>query len=202
MKKDGERVVAETTTTSAKALALGVTYDPSFDFPIPLGGINYLDFDFLGKDSQLAVIFGGVLALVNVQHPKLIGDRIDASLDLFAIAVARQRPHVRRRRRAARRAPRDAAVLDRAQRRLADDAVPAAVGELPVPLRPFQHATSSPRPRFVVPVSTATNGVGLIWDWKRARLLVRRRAPPAFGAMSWQPWGNPGDVRPGRTRTI
>ncbi|MCC6988827.1 MAG: hypothetical protein IT181_07500, partial [Acidobacteria bacterium] len=87
VKKDGAREVAETTTTSAKALALGVTYDPSFDFPIPLGGINYLDFEFLGKDRQLAVIFGGVVALVNVQHPKLIGDRIDASLDLFAIAV-------------------------------------------------------------------------------------------------------------------
>jgi hypothetical protein len=64
-KKDGVRQVVDSETTKAKALALGVTYDPSFDFPLPLGGINYLDFNFLGKDNQLAVVFGGVLALVD-----------------------------------------------------------------------------------------------------------------------------------------
>ena len=64
-----------------------MTFDPSYDYPLPIVGINYLDFEFLGKDAQLALLFGGVLALANVQTPKIIGDKVDVSVDLFAIAV-------------------------------------------------------------------------------------------------------------------
>jgi hypothetical protein len=87
VKKGDRRVVEERPTTSAKALAFGATFDPSFDYPLPIVGINYLDFHFLNKDTQLALLFAGVLALGNVQHPKAIGDKIDASVDFFAIAV-------------------------------------------------------------------------------------------------------------------
>ena len=73
-------------TTRAKALALGVTIDPSFDFPLPIVGINYLDFEFGRPDTQLALLFGGVLAAGNIQRPKAIAtDR--RSVDFFAIAV-------------------------------------------------------------------------------------------------------------------
>ena len=194
VKKDGERVVADTTTTSAKALALGITYDPSFDFPIPLGGINYLDFDFLGKDSQLAVIFGGVLALVNVQHPKLIGDRIDASLDLFAIAVRGN----------------DRTYGDGGERpgeRLVS--LPFSTGlNVGWQMTQFQRLSANYQFRFdhfskdeltaatfVAPVSTATNGVGLIWDWKRRGYSLVAGAT-GFRRMSWQPWGHPGEFDP------
>ena len=34
------------------------------------------------------MLFGGVLALANLQRPKAIGDKVDLSVDLFAIAVA------------------------------------------------------------------------------------------------------------------
>ncbi|MEP7116124.1 MAG: sigma-E factor regulatory protein RseB domain-containing protein [Acidobacteriota bacterium] len=194
VKKDGERVVSDTTTTKAKALALGVTYDPSFDFPIPLGGINYLDFDFLGKDSQLAVIFGGVVALVNVQHPKLIGERIDASLDLFAIAVRGN----------------DRTYGDGGEQpgeRLVS--LPFSTGlNVGWQMTQFQRVSANYQfrydhfsrdqltaPAFVAPVSTATNGVGLIWDWKRAGFSWVVGAT-GFRRLSWQPWGNPGDYDP------
>src|SRR6185295_6329769 len=88
VKKGEQRVIEENPTTTAKALALGVTFDPSYDYPLPIVGINYLDFEFLGKDSQLAVLFGGVLALANLQRPKAIGDKVDLSVDLFSIAVS------------------------------------------------------------------------------------------------------------------
>jgi hypothetical protein len=29
---------------------------------LPLGGINYLNFNFLGTDNQLAMVFAGILA--------------------------------------------------------------------------------------------------------------------------------------------
>src|SRR4029077_11251180 len=87
VKRDGERVVQENMTRSATALALGVTYDPSYDYPLPIAGINYLDFNFLGKDNQLAVLFAGILALANVQRPHLLGEHVSGSVDLFAIAI-------------------------------------------------------------------------------------------------------------------
>ena len=53
--KQGEaRVISDRPTQSAKAMAMGVTIDPSYAFPLPIFGINYLDFDFGGPDSQLA----------------------------------------------------------------------------------------------------------------------------------------------------
>ena len=54
----------------------------------PILGINYLNFEFLGRqDTQLAVLFAGVLAAGNIQRPKLGGTPFDASVDFFAIAV-------------------------------------------------------------------------------------------------------------------
>src|SRR5690606_5472575 len=73
--KDGDtRVVSTRSTTRAKAQAIGVTIDPSYDFPLPMLGINYLNFEFMGrKDTQLAVLFAGVLAAGNLQRPQIIG---------------------------------------------------------------------------------------------------------------------------------
>ena len=86
--KDGDtRVVSDRSTKSARAMAMGVTLDPSYAFPLPIFGINYLDFEFRGPDSQLAILFAGVLAAGNVQRPKLGGTPLDASVDFFAIAV-------------------------------------------------------------------------------------------------------------------
>ena len=87
VKENGERVVSDRPTMHAKAMAMGVTIDPSFGFPLPIFGINYLDFDFGGPDSQLAMLFGGVLAAINVQKPKVGNTPFDASLDFFGIAV-------------------------------------------------------------------------------------------------------------------
>ena len=69
-------------------MAMGVLVDPSFAFPLPIFGINYLDFEFRGRpDTQFALLFGGVLAAGNLQRPKLGGTPLDASLDFFAIAA-------------------------------------------------------------------------------------------------------------------
>ena len=66
---------------------MGVTIDPSYAFPLPIFGINYLDFDFGGPDSQFALLFAGVLAAGNIQRPKLGSTPFDASVDFFGIAV-------------------------------------------------------------------------------------------------------------------
>ena len=57
-------------------------------FPLPIVGINYLNFSLGGsQNTQLALLFGGVLAAGNIQRPKLGSTMLDASLDFFAIAV-------------------------------------------------------------------------------------------------------------------
>lgn len=194
-KKDGVRQVVDSETTKAKALALGVTYDPSFDFPLPLGGINYLDFNFLGKDNQLAVVFGGVLALVNVQRPNLIGRRVGASLDLFAIAV----PGNDRTYGATAETPGERVVT-----------IPFNTGlNVYWQMTEFQRITASYQFRydhfgrdaltddtFTVPVSGVTNGAGLAWDWKRAGYSLVAGAT-AYRRARWAPWGAVDDYRPG-----
>jgi hypothetical protein len=50
VKKGETRVVSDQTTTSSTAFALGVDVDPSFDFPLPIGGLDILDFNFLNRD--------------------------------------------------------------------------------------------------------------------------------------------------------
>ena len=87
VKKGEERAVSDRPSSSVKAMAMGVTFDPSYGFPLPIFGINYLDFEFGSPDTQLAVLFGGVLVAGNIQRPKLGSTPLDASVDFFAIAV-------------------------------------------------------------------------------------------------------------------
>ena len=66
--KQGEaRVVSNDLTTSTKAFALGAQVDPSFDYPLPIGGIDILDFNFLNRNLQFALLFAGVFGAR--QHP-------------------------------------------------------------------------------------------------------------------------------------
>ncbi len=81
------RVVSDTVKTSARALALGTTVDPSYDYPLPLVGIDYVNFNLLNKGLQLGFIFSGVLAAGNLQKAKIRGSKFDASLDFYGIAV-------------------------------------------------------------------------------------------------------------------
>src|SRR4029079_10999543 len=86
--KEGEtRVVSEHATNHAKAMAMGVTLDPSYAFPLPIFGIDYLNFQFGSPNTQLAVLFGGVLAAGNIQRSKIGDTKLDASVDFFAIAA-------------------------------------------------------------------------------------------------------------------
>ena len=166
-----------------------MTIDPSYDFPLPIVGINYLDFEFLGKKQQLALLFGGVLALANVQHPKILGPKVDASLDLFAIAVPVNDQvydtggEVRGER------LRDHPVLDRRQPGLAVHRLPEAHRQLPVPLRPLLRGRARPRRASRSPTSTVTNGFGLAYEYKRKGYSLGGNAF-AYRRGSWRVLGH------------
>ncbi len=86
--EDGEgRVVKEGFDTDKWFVVGGLFWDDSLDYPLPLGGVNYLDLDFQDRGGQLNVFFAGALLAVNVAEPRLFGSRFDAGVDLFGIAL-------------------------------------------------------------------------------------------------------------------
>ena len=191
VKQGDTRVVSDKATTSAKAMAFGTTIDPSFAFPLPILGINYLDFEFGSPDSQLALLFGGVLVLGNIQRPKLIGP-IDGSVDFFAIA-----------------APGSDRVYDAGGPRDAERVLTwplSAGGNLGWQYSSYQKVLGTYQFQFngflkdrttaedfVVPRSTVTHGVGLGWEYRRAGYSFVTNGT-YYARQNWDAWGPAGAV--------
>ncbi len=188
--KDGDgRVVSDLATTKAKALALGLTIDPGFEYPLPIGGINYLNFKFLGRpDTQVAVLFAGVLAAGNIQRPRAIANRIDASVDFFAIAPPST----------------DRVFVPGGER--ADQSLltwPLSTG-LNLGWQGTTHQrisgqylfrfdgyvrNSTTAADYVTPTSAVTNGVGLLYEYRRGGYSMTANAT-WWQRSAWRPWGD------------
>ncbi|HEX5107194.1 MAG TPA: hypothetical protein VFV95_02050 [Vicinamibacterales bacterium] len=189
VKRDGERVVSEHPTASVRALAVGLVADPSYAFPLPIFGINYIDFSFGNSDTQLAMLFAGVLAAGNVQRPQFGSKRLDASLDFFAIA-----------------APSSERVYEAAGERESERLLtwPLTTGlNLGWRVTPFQTMKlqyqlrfdgyvrdTTTSEEFVVPSSTVTNGIGGSWEYNRGGYSVVLNGT-WFNRAGWKPWGEP-----------
>jgi len=76
--EDGGRQVETERDTSRLFLLGGVFWDESVDFPIPLAGVNYLDFDFNHRGNQLNVFFAGAYLNASISDPRLFGSRWNA----------------------------------------------------------------------------------------------------------------------------
>jgi hypothetical protein len=196
--KQGEtRVISDRATQSARAMAMGVTLDPSYAFPLPIFGINYLDFDFGGPNSQLALLFAGVLAAGNVQRPKLGSTPFDASVDFFGIAVpSSDRIY--------------GASLEHEGERVLT--WPLSTGlNVGWQYTPFQKLTAQYQFRFdgfvrdtttsedfTVPSSTVTNGLGAAWEYRRGGYSLLLNGT-RFRRATWSEWGaaSPGETLAG-----
>ncbi|HYR27387.1 MAG TPA: hypothetical protein VEU30_02920, partial [Thermoanaerobaculia bacterium] len=85
---DGERVVKEGFDTAQLFMVGGIHHDAGLDFPVvPLGGIDYFNFDLFGKGIQTNVFFAGVVVAANATHPSVGGTRTNVGVDFFGIAV-------------------------------------------------------------------------------------------------------------------
>ncbi len=87
VKENGKRVVKEGETKSALLGVGGVFYDRSLDYPIPLAGFNYFNFDFKDSGTQINLFFAGVLATLNVTDADFLGSNFELGADAFAIAI-------------------------------------------------------------------------------------------------------------------
>ena len=182
----GERVVSDDLRTSSKAMAIGTTIDPSFAFPLPILGINYLNFDVKGSGNQFALLFGGVFIAGNLQNPKLGKTPFDMSIDFFGIAV----PGTESRFDAVGERMTSACSrfrVDRRQSRLSVHAVSEDLGRLRVAVQRVFPAPDTAED-FVVPAQHA--------DARRERRLriqpprlPRGRRMAIFRRQTWTAWG-------------
>jgi hypothetical protein len=188
VKQGEERVVSENPTSRVKAMAMGVYLDPSYAFPLPIFGINYLNFGLGSSDeTQLALLFGGVLVAGNVQRPKLGSTPFDANVDFFAIAVP-----------SSDRLFRDGVEADE-ERVLT---WPMSTGlNVGWQATPYQKATLRYELRFDAyvrdrttaatfqpPSSTLTNGLGAAWEYRRGGYSVTLNGM-WYGRNRWDEWG-------------
>ncbi|HVS33415.1 MAG TPA: hypothetical protein VMS98_18405 [Thermoanaerobaculia bacterium] len=85
---DGERVVKEGFDTSQFFMVGGIHHDAGLEFPVvPLGGIDYFNFDLFGKGIQTNIFFAGVILAVNATHPNVGNTRTNVGADFFGIAI-------------------------------------------------------------------------------------------------------------------
>lgn len=187
--KEGDvRVIDETPTSRVKAMAMGVYLDPSYAFPLPIFGLNYLNFSLGGSSqTQLALLFGGVLAAGNIQRPRLGSPRVSASLDFFAIAV-----------------PSSDRVFTADGERESERVLtwPLSTGlNLGWQATPFQKVSlqyqlrfdayvrdRTTAPEFQPPQSTLTNGLGAAWEYRRGGYNVLVNAT-WYARSRWNEWG-------------
>ena len=198
--KQGEtRVVSDKMTSSARAFALGADIDPSFDYPLPIGGINILDFNFLKRNYQLALLYGGVIALGNIQKANVWGGKFDVSADFFGLAL---------------KANDD--LFDAAGKRAEErvNRIPVALGlNLGYQVTPFHKVAAhyefkydayfrdlTTGAAFVIPSSTATNGIGGGYEFRRRGYSLLANAA-AYRRSTWERWGDAAAFDP-RTRTF
>ncbi|MEM8998305.1 MAG: hypothetical protein AAGF23_26210, partial [Acidobacteriota bacterium] len=86
--EDGERFVQEEFDSSRFFLAGGVFYDDGQDFPIPLAGVNYLDFDWRDTGSQVNIFFAGAFLTANIAKPRVFDSNWDVGANLNGFALA------------------------------------------------------------------------------------------------------------------
>jgi hypothetical protein len=85
---NGERVVKEGFDTSRTFLLGGIHHDKGLDYPIvPLGGVDYFNFNLAGCGIQTNVFFAGVIVAANATNPNVANTRTNVGLDFFGIAV-------------------------------------------------------------------------------------------------------------------
>jgi hypothetical protein len=198
VKQGGARVVSDTLTTSARALVMGADVDPSFARPLPIAGFDLLDFNFMHRNLQLALLFGGVIGTGNIQRAGLLGGKVNASLDFFGIALKAQD-----------------VVFDGAGERTGERvlSIPASVGfNVGWQFAAFQKVTARYELRydayfrdpktatdFVLPSNTATNGLEAGYEYRRRGYSVTGSAG-SYRRSTWTPWGAGADFDPS-TRT-
>jgi hypothetical protein len=85
--KEGGRAVTEDAKRGKLFGLAGLFYDGSYDYPLPLLGVYWVDLDASKRHDQFQVLFGGVLLVASWSQPRLFGSPVDVGVDVFGIAI-------------------------------------------------------------------------------------------------------------------
>ena len=187
---DPQKRVVENKLTRRSLFGLaGAFYQRSSDYPLPLLGIQYFDFDLFGKNKQLSVFFGGVLLFANYTDPSFLGTRLDLGADVFGVAI----PFVEQ------------------SYRNGEEITDERIKHLPEffqvnlgwPMGPYLKTSlgiftqwdnyqrdKDTGPNFVTPVDTLTTGAELRISWNQSGYNFTAKGSYASRA-HWEPWGDP-----------
>jgi hypothetical protein len=184
----GERVVREGTRKSAILGLAGIYRQPGLDFPVlPLAGVGYFNFDVGGRKTQLTAVIAGVINLVSFTDPHVFDKKLDATVQVVALAV-----NITDQLFVQGRALSDSNVDVRSQ---------SVSGALGAPLGNFMrlkatydlgysnHSRDKDTQSFVVPSDTFIQSPGLTWEFNRAAWTVSASAQKSYRS-KWDPWGD------------
>ncbi len=187
-KPDGRQVENKLTRKSLIGV-VGAFYQRGQDYPFPLLGLQYFNFDMWGKNKQLSVFFFGSILFANYTDPSFLGTHFDLGMDAFGVAI----PFVE------------------TEYRHGIEFKSGSVKHLPEnlalnmghPLGPYLKAslilsstydgyktTNDTSPEFVVPVDTFTLGAGLRLNWSEDGYNVSANGG-YYSRQKWEPWGDP-----------
>ncbi len=83
-----ERVVQEGIDSSRLFLLGGLQHDDGLEYGVlPLGGVDYFNFDLFDRGIQTNVFFAGVILAANATDPSFMGSRFNVGVDAFALAI-------------------------------------------------------------------------------------------------------------------
>ena len=168
----------------------GIFYQRGQDYPFPLLGLQYFNFDMWGKNKQLSVFFFGSLLFANYTDPAFLGTHFDLGADVFGVAIPFTETAYRR-----------GIEIKAGSVKHLPEYVAVNIGH---PIGPYlkasavisegydnYKATNDTAPDFVVPVDTFTFGAGLRLNWNQAGYNIAANAG-YFSRAKWEPWGDAG----------
>jgi hypothetical protein len=185
--KSGERVLREGETKRTILGAAGVFYEQDLDYPLPLAGVDYFDFNFLNSGSQVNVFFAGALLQASIQDPRLFGSRLDAGASLLGIAFTSN----------------DNFYLgdQKLEQEEVRERTQSASVNLGIPLGNFfklkllgfwdyqEFSAGKNTETFQVPVDTSETGYGLQGEFDRWGITVQADMEK-YRRDHWEPWGD------------
>jgi hypothetical protein len=193
----GDRIVKETTAKSALLGLAGLYRQSGLDYPVvPLVGAGYFNFNVRDRDIQMTALLGGVVNLFSITHPKLVGERVDGSLQAVTLLVdVTDQLYIRG-------DERETSNVD-----IRSQSLSAGLG---VPLGNFvrfkatydlsydNYSRDEDTDTFVVPTDTAVHTPGIEWEFNRAAWTVSASAQRGFRGR-WEAWG---DTTPATPATL
>lgn len=197
--KDGGRRVTENAKHGRLFGLGGLFYDGSYDYPLPLLGVYWIDLDASKRHDQFQILFGGVLLAASWGQPRLGGSPVDVGVDVFGIAIQGTDALY-----AGGEEDKTQRVKSRSFAAAFKAGVPIArhlklTGTVTESHRDFAADDAETAPAFTVPSNhwlTRLEGQ-LAWDWRGWALTGRW----AWNKRSqWDPWGFAGnpDYDPGK----